>query len=591
LEFTPERLLFCWRKALFCYAGGMSIFLPFLVIGILVGTAWAADAPPVRTLEESPVAPSTTADGLGAYLRGAVADVGGSTDNALQGYLAALTEDPDNLDLRQRTFELALMTGDIPTAVRLARSLPAVRQTTMSRLTQVVALAHEGKVAEARKLARDVVKVSPDLLQFRLLTAYLDYADGGRVEKLIAWLDAAPLPAPLEGRRAYHEARLWLKAGQPAKALALLRLAHKAEPTAVGTTLLLGRVLVQQGEPGEAAALYDVFRERNPAIGMLVPTGTGLLAEPLTPFASTLDDDLSATLLDFGLLVWAQGALGPSRQVMNMALWLNPHDIHTRYYTALLLEMAGDNAAAAQQYALLTGTETLAPVRLAAQLRLAEITFRNGDRDGAWRTVRNLARANPGVPTLQRSLAQMAFDRGAFDVAAQAYTALLDTAPAKASQPLRVDLLFARGATLERGGKRDAAARDLQLALALDPTNAQVMNYLGYMWVEQGINTVEAFKLLQRAHLLAPADGAITDSLGWAYYKQGDYATAVTYLGRAAEQDPESAEIIDHLGDAYAKLGKPADARAQWQKALDLLAEGAEEPQKGFKKAVQRKLR
>jgi Flp pilus assembly protein TadD len=151
--------------------------------------------------------------------------------------------------------------------------------------------------------------------------------------------------------------------------------------------------------------------------------------------------------------------------------------------------------------------------------------------------------------------------------------------------------LFARGAAYERDGKVREASEDLQAALKLVPTSAQVMNYLGYMWIDKGVNVVQAFELLQKAHLLAPQDGAITDSLGWAYYKQGDYATAMTYLVAATEQDPESPEIYDHLGDAFAKLGRRRDAEREWQRALDLVAAGKEAPGDDFAKAVKKKLK
>lgn len=564
------------------------------MFGAAATLAWAADAPPHRLLRDAPVgAPvnPTSAEGVSSYLRGAVADIGGNTGEALAGYLSALAEDPENLDLRQRTFELALINGDLPTAVRLARTIPDPRQTTMTRMVNMAGLAREGKIAEARKAVRKVAMVSPDLLQFRLMEAYLDYANGTRAPALIKWLNALPMPDVLQGRRDFHEARLWLKDGNPEKALPLLRSAHENEPGSVGSTLLLGQVLAHQGRPDEGAAVYDDFRERNPAVALLVPPGQVLIDTAPAAFASTLDEDLEATLLDFSLLVWAQGALSPARQVLNISLWLNPDDVYARYYLGMLLEMGGDDAGARAQYALLTRDTVVLPVRLAASIRLGEVDFQNGDTETPWRNLRALAEKYPAAQALQRAVAQMAFNRGDYKEAIKRYDILLNGLSVKAPSALRAELMFARGAAHERNHDYDAASSDLQLALGLDPTNAQVLNYLGYMWVDQGVNLPEAFKLLKRAHLLAPSDGAITDSLGWAYYKQGQYETAAGYLVRAVEQEPDSSEILDHLGDTYAKLGKKAEARQQWRKALEALAAGDEEPSKGFKRAVERKLR
>lgn len=579
----------------------MSIFVPVLMIGAMASAAWAmedsgraaAAAPlpgnPVQVIQHPAEADTP---GLGAYLIGAVADIGGSPTVALEGYLRALSEDPENMDLRARSFELALMAGDVDNGVRLARSIPQIEQTTMSRLVLMASMAHEGKVADARKMAGEVSKVSPELLQFQLFAMYLDFAQGGKAGDFVARLDKQALAESMTGRREYHKARLWLKAGEPQKALAALRKAHASEPSAVGTTVLLGETLVRQGQPDEAAALFDAFRANNPAVALLVPSGQELLDHQPGAFASTLDDDLASVLGDFGLLIWAQGAMGPARQVLNLSLWLNPDDVHVRYYTGMLLEMGGDFGAARRHYAALAGQRNVpAGVELSARIRLAELRYRDGDVDAAWKDLSQLAKENPGILSLQRNVAQIAFERGAFKEAIEGYTRLLNSLDDTASKETRTELLFARGAAHERHGNVPEATRDMQAALELMPTNPQVLNYLGYMWVDNNMHIPQAFEMLQKAHLLAPQDGAITDSLGWAYYKQGDYATAMVYLLRATEQEPESAEIYDHLGDAYAKLGRKEDAQREYRRALDLVEKGGEVPGKGFEKGLRRKVR
>ena len=576
----------------------MSILVPVLLVGALASAAMTLEAAPMAASLDVggrpkivKMAPNEDVPGLGAYLIGAVADLGGTPEVALKGYLGALAEDPDNLELRQRTFELALMAGNVDDAIRLAKTLPALEQTTMTWLAQMADAAHEGKIAGARKLAKEAGKVSPDLLQFRLMQAYLDFANGSRVDALVAALEKQPLPKTMTGRRDYHIARLWLKDGNMEKALAALKRARSVEPGAVSTALLLGQTLARQGQPDAGAAVYDEFRAVNPAVALLVPEGKTLLLEQPAAFASTLDEDMAATLADFGLLVWGQGAMGPARQVLNLSLWLNPNDVYTRYYSGLLLEMGGDSNGAALSYATLDKAGVPEGVRIAAKVRLAEVQFRQGDAETPWLTLRKLAQEHPEIANLQRSVAQLAFARKDYQQAQASYSALLASLPEQTSSEARAELYFARGAAYERDGKVKEATDDLQAALKLVPANPQVMNYLGYMWVDKGVNIPEAFEMLQKAHLLAPQDGAITDSLGWAYYRQGDYATAMTYLVMATEQDPESPEIYDHLGDAFAKLGRRRDAEREWQRALDLVAAGKNVPGEDFVKAVKKKLR
>ena len=67
-----------------------------------------------------------------------------------------------------------------------------------------------------------------------------------------------------------------------------------------------------------------------------------------------------------------------------------------------------------------------------------------------------------------------------------------------------------------------------------------------------------------------PQNGFFIDSLGWAYYKLGEYTKAIIYLERAVEIEPQEMEITDHLGDAYYKVGREKEARLVWKRALSL---------------------
>jgi Flp pilus assembly protein TadD len=99
------------------------------------------------------------------------------------------------------------------------------------------------------------------------------------------------------------------------------------------------------------------------------------------------------------------------------------------------------------------------------------------------------------------------------------------------------------------------------------------MNYLAYTWIEHGVNQDQALDMLHRAVELREDDGYIVDSLGWAYYRRGDFAKAVKYLERAILLEPGEATINDHLGDAFWRVGRQLEARFQWSHALRLKPE------------------
>ena len=164
--------------------------------------------------------------------------------------------------------------------------------------------------------------------------------------------------------------------------------------------------------------------------------------------------------------------------------------------------------------------------------------------------------------------------RKKFAECADVYSKGIDTI-AKAEKPNWVIYYF-RGICYERSKQWPKAEADLKKALELFPDQPQVLNYLGYSWVDQGVNLDEGMRMIRRAVEQRADDGYIVDSLGWAYYRLGNYEEAVKHLERAVELKPEDPTINDHLGDAYWQVGRTLEARFQWAHARDLKPEPEE---------------
>ncbi len=151
-------------------------------------------------------------------------------------------------------------------------------------------------------------------------------------------------------------------------------------------------------------------------------------------------------------------------------------------------------------------------------------------------------------------------------------------AESSAPELLSYDLLYLTGGLAYQAKELDKAATYYKKAIEADPDAAAgAYNDLGYMWLEQDKNIDEAGVLIMRAVEMDPANGAFLDSLGWYYYKVGDYKRALSYLERAAENaPPEESEardeflgvIYDHLGDTHFQLGNSEKALSYWKKAL-----------------------
>ena len=122
-------------------------------------------------------------------------------------------------------------------------------------------------------------------------------------------------------------------------------------------------------------------------------------------------------------------------------------------------------------------------------------------------------------------------------------------------------------------------------ALDLNPQQPLVLNYLGYSWVDRGVNLKKAQKMIRVAVKLRPNDGYIIDSLGWVLFRLGEYKEATKQLERAVVLRPEDPTINDHLGDAYWQVGRKSEAKFQWNRALSL------SPEKALIPSIHKKLR
>jgi tetratricopeptide (TPR) repeat protein len=129
-------------------------------------------------------------------------------------------------------------------------------------------------------------------------------------------------------------------------------------------------------------------------------------------------------------------------------------------------------------------------------------------------------------------------------------------------------ILFLRGALEERQKHFDAAEEQFRKVLALDPNNSMTLNYLGYMLADRGVKLSDALAMLQKAVQLDPQNYAYLDSLGWAYFKLGQYPLAEENLRKASERVSTDPTVHDHLGELYEKTGRLRLAVAQWDQSL-----------------------
>jgi Tfp pilus assembly protein PilF len=190
----------------------------------------------------------------------------------------------------------------------------------------------------------------------------------------------------------------------------------------------------------------------------------------------------------------------------------------------------------------------------------------------------DMGQVDQGIALAKSQLTGGVGDRDVEEDLAQVYIRLkrfkeasdqIDKASLLATKPdEKLYVFFLRGELFDREKMYDQAEVQFRQALVIDPQNAAVLNYLGYMLADQGQKLPEALKMIRQAVELEPQNGAYLDSLGWVYFKTGQYPQAEENLQKAIGRMNTDPTVHDHLGEVFEKTGKLKMAVLQWERSM-----------------------
>src|ERR1051325_707405 len=145
----------------------------------------------------------------------------------------------------------------------------------------------------------------------------------------------------------------------------------------------------------------------------------------------------------------------------------------------------------------------------------ASLLASTGDANGAVALLQPLLTGGDDDRDIWIAQSQIQLRAKQFDDALQS-TAKADQLSDSSDEKSYIHFLY--GSIWEREHQFDKAEQEFRKALELNPDSAMTLNYLGYMFADQGVRLDEAVKLIQRALEMEPNSGAYLDSLGWSYY-------------------------------------------------------------------------
>ena len=535
--------------------------LVLMAAGLLASPALAVNSDPNEALKP---AQSLEGNFLSAYVAGSARD----TQAAALYFREAIQADPGNQELLERGFVAFLGSGSMQEAYRAAERLSARDSSNnLAQFALAVRSLKAQKYADARaRLAKGARGRQADLTA-TLLTAWA-FAGSKDGKQALATVDKLKSERAFNQFREYHAALIADVVGNAKEAEKRFKAAYEGEKNTLQVVDAYGRFLAKIGRKDEAIAVYKAFDELAPRHPIVKAALTALEeGKPLMPLVKNAQDGAAELLYGLGVVGNTQGDELTAIIYLQLAL-----DLKADHPLALIT--LGDVYERLKQYeqanAMFNRVPKDSAVRTSADIAIGQNYEQMGRGEEAMAYLDKLMKERPDDVEVVMALGNVQRSRKKFAEAAETYAKAIDLI----GTPQRGHwiLFFYRGTSYERAKQWEKAEVDLKKALELVPdtlpaAKAQVMNYLAYSWVDRNENIDEAFKMLTKAVELAPRDGMIIDSLGWAYYRLGRYEDAVRELEKAVELKAGDPTINDHLGDAYWKVGRKLEAKFQWDHA------------------------
>lgn len=507
----------------------------------------------------------------GSYLAGRSADAAHDIQNAVSYFTGALQADPDNATLIERLLLLRVAGGQLETTDSLAERLVAVDpRNPLARLVLGARSLKAGAFAEAQSQLAQTVKAPLSTLTGGLLTAWA-YQGLGNTDMALKTIDALNGPNWYGIFKSYHHALIADLAGRSDDAVAAITVAYRTDATALRVVEGYARILARAGKRDEALkalVTFSIEQPNQPVIRQLV---TELQAGKVPdPIAGAAQAGAAEVLYGLGSAVGTDEGTELPAAYLQLAHYLDPNAYLPLLALGDILQQANRCEDAITLYGRVPADSVL---RRFADIQSGLCLDVLNRVDEAAAHIKRVVDADPSDLEAVNALGNIYRAHNRFTEAAEAYSRGIATIADKSKADWRI--FYFRGVSLERAKRWPEAEKDFQQALTINPNQPQVLNYLGYSWVDQGMNLDKALDMIKSAVDLRPNDGYIVDSLGWAYYKMGRFDDAVEQLERAVELKPEDSVINDHLGDALWKVGRKREATFQWNHARDLDPEPA----------------
>ncbi len=522
--------------------------IAFLALSLLSACA-AGDAAPEA---------NQAAGSFGHFLAGRFAMAEADPRTGAAELTKAEQLDPTETELASQAL-MADLLAEHPDAVTMARKIP---DNQIAQLVMADEDMRAGRWSAAEKRYHALPREGLTQLLQPLLVAWAQQG-GGNTDAALETLRPYAENPRFRGIFALHAAMIADLANRREEANRYYEaVSGNASDSNLRLAQVLGSWMARNGQAEIGKKLVTAVASRSPEVLMALPD---VLSHLQDRPVNSVSDGLAETYVAMAAALRSQDQNDLSLLMLDLAFRVKPEFAAARLLQEEIFSLQKHYELALKSVEAMSPRD---PLIAMARMRRAALMAQLKRTDEAIVALKSLAADYPASPLPEIQLGDVLRVNNRFDEAVAAYSkaiAMVDT-------PQKSDWLvfYQRGVAYERSGKWPLAEADLKMALQLLPNQPFVLNYLGYSWAEMGRNLAQARAMLQTASEARQNDGAVTDSLGWVMYRQGDIAGAVRMLEHAVELEPEDSTITAHLGDVYFAAGRKLEARYEWRRALTL---------------------
>ena len=519
----------------------------------------------------------------GEYLAGRFAQHEQDINRAANYVDSALKQAGNDSTLLFEALRLQVAAGNIEQAVEVAETMRA--KGIEDPLISLVLIAHSAKVGAfsdattemEQSLDHGLYAVIKPVLSQWLVVGKGEMNKPVNMEETIARADfLAPFiyyqVALMNDVLGYHEAAYdaYIKASQD------------PSTTPYRVVQALANYHLRQGNPQGAEPVYADYEEQN-GDSKLIPEEIPHIHTPpkdVPPLVGDAAEGLSEVLFTTASVLFGEEVARDTMVYLQLAIYLRDELAPAHFMLANLYEQAGQHEQAIIEYDRIPKNSIF---YRRGQIRIALNLEAMGEVSAALQKLNDMSDAGIDARESLATKGDIYRAEKLYKQAIRAYSEALRSNEAPDGDIWTI--YYARGIAYERSGRWQQAEADFLKALELKPDQPDVMNYLGYSWLVQGVKIEEAQSYIARAVSVRPHDAHIVDSMGWALYLSGEFENATRFLEKAVELAPQDPTVNEHLGDAYWRSGRKAEARFQWDRALTF------QPDEETEREIRRKLK